>query len=365
MFSKIASTHTVLITAVIAGGLFFVSVGSVAAAGSEPPTRAESQPPGDCELGKNHQAKNCTQRCDCGGAACGYRCDNSGSYYGNDYVCARSRIGIPTYTAKMTTFSDVRCAGGPCNHAIAGIAHRVFPLNCKVEVCNLKNGLCAVGIVMDRGPNVCFPDRVIDANIKLKADLRLTGSDEASYKLLSCPGVTETAEPSGPARASLEALIEAQKRGDFAPGYGPQQTYTAVNTPWGPGYLGTPPPLNSSIYTGQQTNPFMIPPNPYQPYPQSTPTPSSATSASAIGDILAQPKSIKSGWNIVVSWSSVNMSDSEPCKIFVNDTQFLAQGNEGTRKIQAGPGLGPESFTMKCKDSKGNAFEQKDSVVVQ
>ena len=156
--------------------------------------------------------------------------------------------------------------------------------------------------------------------------------------------------------------------------------YTMTNAP--PGGLGntgnSPVDAFSSAMrsfapmTNQAPAPYMsgsIPPTPpFQtppPSTSSTSTPALGAQGESIGMILAQPKPIASGRTITVSWTTLRMSDSQPCQVFINDTQFLAQGNEGSRTTPAGPSTGPEKFTLKCTDQKGNAFMQSDSVDVQ
>jgi hypothetical protein len=123
-----------------------------------------------------------------------------------------------------------------------------------------------------------------------------------------------------------------------------------------PPYPQTTPPNTSNIppYNGPTSTP------PPSPQPGSTPS----TDGAPIGMILAQPNPIAVGRKITVSWTSVHLSDSEPCQVYTNDT-FLAQGNEGTRAVDAGPATGPETFTMKCKDQQGNPFTQSATVTVQ
>lgn len=121
-----------------------------------------------------------------------------------------------------------------------------------------------------------------------------------------------------------------------------------------PSFPQTSPPNTSNIppYTG--------------PTPPPSPGGGSATSTlSSIGMILVQPSSAQAGRKITVSWTSVHFDESKPCQIFTNDTEFLAQGNEGTRSKEAGPSSGPETFTMKCTDAQGNPFTQTATVMVQ
>ena len=278
---------------------------------------------------------------------------------GADTSCAVSRIGIPTYTSEITSFNDAVCAtGAACDNATPGIAHRSWPLGSTVMVCKLSpTCLCAPTIIMDRGPANYLGARTIDANPGLTQLLGLNGKQPAIYMLLKAPGVSQSVR--GADDIHLEPVAGVQ--GVNQPG--PQ-----------PGINGTQSFPPTSQFPQQQPMPMPVS-NQFQPQPPpptGTPTsnstsspPSQSSVGPPVGMVLAQPTPVIAGRKITVSWTSVHLSDSQPCQIFINDTQFLAQGNEGTRTTDAGPNGGPQKFTMKCTDQKGAAYEQSDTVTVQ
>jgi len=105
--------------------------------------------------------------------------------------------GKTFYTPEMTVFDDatIGCAWGACNNSTPGIAHRTWPKDACVAVCDLKTQRCGVGIVMDRGPNTKLGCRTIDANPAMKNILGASGIGPASYKLIALPG--EPCNPGG------------------------------------------------------------------------------------------------------------------------------------------------------------------------
>lgn len=251
----------------------------------------QAQAPDQCEMGVGAQNKNCS-----GGM------DKSQSYYKTDVSCAQKRIGKPTYTAELTSFNDSNCTWGACNNSVAGIAHRVWPPKSKVEVCNLKNGRCAVAIVMDRGPNVCLVKRTIDANPALQQALNMVGQTvPATYKLLSAPGVSETSQPSGITQASADAIIAANNaQNQFGTGAA-NMTYSTVDTPYGPGYLGTPSTLASSPFSS--VNPLSSQPSTLTQAPVSSYAPTSYPTT-----YTQQP--LASSQNITSSFAATPVSSS-------------------------------------------------------
>ena len=103
-------------------------------------------------------------------------------------AAAQGDIGKTFFTSELTSFNDVNCAGGQCKNNIPGIAHRTWPLNSCVVVCNSQNQRCAVAIVMDRGPNTRLGCRTIDANPALQTVLAMRGGNvPATYQLRSLP----------------------------------------------------------------------------------------------------------------------------------------------------------------------------------
>ena len=73
--------------------------------------------------------------------------------------------------------------------------------------------------------------------------------------------------------------------------------------------------------------------------------------------ILVQPKNIKPGQNIVVSWTSVGMKPSS-CKVTKNDAEF-ATGNEAAKRDIV---TGSVKYTVECTTLFNNAVEASDSL---
>jgi hypothetical protein len=168
------------------------------------------------------------------------------------------------YTKELTTFNDFKCASGMCPNQVLGIAHRTWPLGSKVEVCNSNTGKCTApdnpAVVMDRGPGTWLTQRTIDANGLLAAALGLNGRNPATYKLLSVPGVSTTAAPSG----LTVAPISSQYRGGATnptipagnPGYNPAITRAAAC------------PASGLCATSTQTGAVYVPTDPAMPEDQ-------------------------------------------------------------------------------------------------
>lgn len=112
---------------------------------------------------------------------------------GTNAAAAQKDVGITFSTPELSHFNDRTCADGPCRNNIPGIAHRSWPLNSCVAVCNLQNKRCAMAIIMDRGPAEWLTRRTIDANPALRQVLGMgnSGLVPATYKLESLPGKGE------------------------------------------------------------------------------------------------------------------------------------------------------------------------------
>lgn len=354
---KLQSIHWITVALVLLAPL--------AARAALPPT---AQPPDSCEMGVNAAAKNCSNGM-----------DQRQFFYQTDIACAQKRVGIPTYTSEMSVFNDSKCTWGPCNNSIPGIAHRTWPPGAKVEVCDLRTGVCAIAQVMDRGPNVCLMRRTIDANPALKAALRMTsGLDPATYKLLSADGVLQTAQPSGPTSVSLEAIRAANSAYNANGGAFPGMRYSAIQTPWGMGYIGTPAG-GSSPYANMTSLPQLNPAQAVsqslaqdasstpivaqqQPYGQSGAVRSLPVDPAAF--IIVQPREVVGGKSLVVSWTSVGMDTSNSCKVIAAQ-QVLSQTNEGSAAVSTTSfPKGDVVFKLQCVSLGGAAFERSASAKI-
>ncbi len=153
-------------------------------------------------------------------------------------------------------------------------------------------------------------------------------------------------------------------------------TGTASGYPSGQGIMGQSPYQQSSAnsnpfsrlisslsqpQTGAQqgTQPIspIRPTQPIQPILPPTPPQPQAS-------IIVQPKQVTRGNPIVVSWTSVGMSTSAPCRVTQNGTS-LATGNSGSKIIQT-TALPPGTltFVLTCSAS-GKEVKQSASASVQ
>jgi hypothetical protein len=85
----------------------------------------------------------------------------------------------------------------------------------------------------------------------------------------------------------------------------------------------------------------------------------------SVAGILVQPHSVPNGSALIVSWTSVNMSQSSTCNVLVNG-QAWTQSNEGSKNYQTSPAnIGTLAFSIQCTDSAGNSYQASDSAIVQ
>jgi hypothetical protein len=252
----------------------------------------------------------------------------------------------------------------------------------RLEVCNLnKRGLCAIATVVDRGPADYLTTRTIDAYSVLSAALQMNcGTVPATYKVLSGPGINGEAQPSGPTTPGIEAILAAQRNAQGTPVQGIQ--YIAGQTPFGYGYVGTPPPIGSSAYSQIGT------PNYTQSYTQTYPaaqipltqtsyttgtnysndyipgTNTSGTSGpppASVMDIKVWPHAVIHGQSVLVYWTSVNMQQNS-CQVLFQNQQF-SQSNSGAKpfKTTSFDTAGSLTFTLKCTDQNGVVKSVSDS----
>ena len=86
--------------------------------------------------------------------------------------------------------------------------------------------------------------------------------------------------------------------------------------------------------------------------------------------IIVQPREISRGGTLLVSWSTVGMSTSDLCGVYVRADgaeALLARNNEGSRtaKTNATSTPGVWDFTLRCTTVSGTSLEQKTSAVVR
>jgi hypothetical protein len=332
--------------------------------------------------------------------------------------CASSRIGVVEYTL-LTSFGSSgscidpsdnnECASGSCTtyqgRPVFGIAHRTFPFGTRVEVCNTKNGVCQIATVVDRGPDVRITRVTVDARAELAQALLMgcNNSTTATYKVLSVPGVSQEAQPSGPAQAAFDKLLAAGHiNGNLGNNVGNPSGYTAVNTPYGPGYLGnptaqpyyamqpsgsgspyalaTPMPIagGSSVTLTQQPSSYVSPygsvtgnaatdlQNALQPpaQPQYQPAQVVVPGAPSVGQILVQPRVASRLGVVLVAWTSLNMRPGS-C-VVTQDLGTIAQGQQGSRLIDASSlPSGATTLTLTCTMQNGTTFQASDTITIQ
>ena len=91
----------------------------------------------------------------------------------------------------------------------------------------------------------------------------------------------------------------------------------------------------------------------------------------AVAAIIAQPSEIARGKSLIVSWSSVGMSPSEPCQVVLSmgtTTSLIGQGNEGSENIRTSISskVGTWEFELQCRAlSDGRPVEERDSVSIK
>lgn len=334
-----------------------------------------------------------------------------------DTQCASSRIGVAEYTL-LTSFGSSgscvdpsdnnRCASGSCTtyqgQPVFGIAHRTFPFGTRVEVCNTKNGVCQIATVVERGPNASITRVTVDARAELAQALLMgcNNSTYATYKVLSVPGVSQAAQPSGPAQAAFDKLLAAGHiNGNLGNNAGNPGSYTAVNTPYGPGYLGnptaqpyyamqpsgsgspyasaTPVPIagGSSATLTQQPVSYVSPYGsvtgnaatdlqsalvpPAQTYQPQQPVVSGAPS---VGQLIVQPRVASRFGSVLVSWTSLNMKPGS-C-VLSRDSGTIVRGEEGSTLLAASSlPTGAVAFTLTCTVQNGTTFQTSDTITIQ
>ena len=82
--------------------------------------------------------------------------------------------------------------------------------------------------------------------------------------------------------------------------------------------------------------------------------------------LVAQPKEVKRGNPISVSWTSVGLSTDSPC-VLRADSTVVAEGNQGTKIVQTtgATRLGSMIFTLACTTASGTTFQRTAAVMVR
>ena len=99
-------------------------------------------------------------------------------------------------------------------------------------------------------------------------------------------------------------------------------------------------------------------------------SPPSATPIEPSARIMVQPKEVRRGDPLVVSWSTLGMSEQNPCIVSVRILQtnaVLARLNEGSRKIRTSATSTPGTwnFALQCVSASGATIERSDSALVR
>ena len=143
-------------------------------------------------------------------------------------------------------------------------------------------------------------------------------------------------------------------------GYG-TPTYPSQGNSYGGGSVGIPGgqqirPVSGQILPGQTLPPGGAPPvlQPVEP----------------VATIIVQPPEVVRGNPMVVSWSTVGMSVTEPCRVYVRSggtNVELARANEGTRTLltSATSTPGVWIFALQCISQKGSVEGKEATISVR
>ncbi|MCR4325746.1 MAG: transglycosylase SLT domain-containing protein [Patescibacteria group bacterium] len=175
------------------------------------------------------------------------------------------------------------------------------------------------------------------------------GNQSSSYSLAQPPPAPPQPQQ---VQQSQQAPIQSQSQGGVqgtgAPALGTYPPATRVSVP-----AGRSEQLMQSV-NGVQT-PF-------------TGTASGATTPTdPAANIIAQPPRVSAGNPVQVSWSSVGMSESIPCRVLVNDTFLLAEGNQGSRSATStrSDAGATWKFTLRCTAQGGEEIIKTSSVEIR
>ncbi len=291
-----------------------------------------------------------------------------------DIEGAKRDMGKTFFTLELTSFNDSECADGPCRNTIPGIAHRTWPLNSCVAVCNVTNKACTTAIVMDRGPNTQLRCRTIDANPALQAKLNMQGGTvPATYSLIAFPGEPCSLGAARPTNVDLNSLNVSSRNISGYGGYG-------GGAPLGTSPLSLSQPIQQvmQVSSGQgvvsggttgTTGGGTIPNPRIQndvPGVNSSPTP-----GPGVATLIVQSQSIRRGNPIFVAWSTLGMKTDAVCELSLKlPTQAageVARGNGGSRPvtipISAQTGTG--EMILNCTPITGSAIEKRVSFIIE
>ena len=89
-------------------------------------------------------------------------------------------------------------------------------------------------------------------------------------------------------------------------------------------------------------------------------------SAQSPATLVAQPKEVRRGNPITVSWTSVGLRTDSPC-VLRADSTVVAEGNQGTKIVQTtgATRLGSMIFTLACTTASGTKFQRTAAVMVR
>ncbi len=362
----------------------------------------EVRAPAPCELACSlSQAGNCQA-----GDVTGNR--------GGDVQCAASRIGQFVTGTMLSTFGtgggcvdkadNNKCASGSCTsyngQPTLGVAHRTFPFGTRVNVCNPATGICKIATVVERGPHSRVGNVTLDARAELGLELGMGCNNKvkATYQVLSVPGVAQTADPTGPTDEGLDKLLAMNAiRGDLGNNESNPTNYKMVDTPYGPGFMGTPKtqpggspyasaspaPIASGSSGGYGASPVPVSQqlgaSPYSavtgtnagtdlqnalnPATAQAPSQRIIPGAPQVGSIALQPAVVSRAGTVVIAWTSLNMKAGS-CSVMLG-SQVLATGPEGSKTIPAANLGGTVQISLRCTKQDGTPFVVSDMVTAQ
>lgn len=290
-------------------------------------------------------------------------------------AAARQDMGKTYFTTELTSFNDSQCVDGPCRNNIPGIAHRTWPLNSCVAVCNVATRVCALALVMDKGPNTQLRCRTIDANPALQAKLNMKGGTiHAAYTLVAMPGEPCTLGNLASPAVDPSLLNIQSVSSPISGAYGGYSGGSSANLMQ---YLQSPQ-QGMAVSTGQ-------PASPSQPAQPSTSVgtsdqisgsvggSASVTSgpAPAVATLVTQSSEAIRGRQIIVSWSSLGMRTDQECSLAVvlpdAPEQLVKAANNGseTVHIPLTANQGTATFRLRCNSVSAQTIEKTVSVTVQ
>ena len=147
-----------------------------------------------------------------------------------------------------------------------------------------------------------------------------------------------------------------------------------VNRPGSGGVAGSGSPVGSS---GGYATPASAPAqqsgqvSPVQQFLQTIGIGTQAPkSVQAVAAIIAQPKEVKRGESLTLSWSSVGTNPATPCQVLLTagtSTTVIARGNEGTEILDTSAAeIGEWDFTLRCTAyANSESIEKKAATLIK